>query len=97
MTEPVAKIEVKTEQENAHGWAYEVEIARAGGSLSCHSVSLSWVDHEFWCGGSVPPSRLIEALMAFLLQHEGEHPIPARFDAATIRRWYPDIDEQLSL
>ena len=90
-------IEVHSEQETSRGWSYRVDIHRPGGPESSHEVTLAWVDHEHWCGGGIPPSRVVEALARFLLDREGEHPIPARFDASTVRRWFPEVDEGLAI
>lgn len=92
---PAAKIEVTTEQESDHGWSYEVAVERAGGGRTEHRVTMAWVDCEHWAGGRFPPSRVVEALVGLLVEREGERPLPERFDAATARRWYPDLDEVL--
>jgi hypothetical protein len=86
-------ISVRTEEETDHGWRYVVDVERSGATES-HTVSLSWVDHEHWCGGRQPPSRVIERLMNLLIGHG--RPIPATFDAATARRWFPGIDRELA-
>ncbi len=107
----MAQIDVRTETETGHGWRYEVAVTREqaaqGGSTgratavrtTLHIVTLSWVDHQYWCGGSQAPSRTIESVMEFLMEREqdpGEaFTLPERFDAATARRWYPSIDARL--
>jgi hypothetical protein len=88
-------IEVHSEQETGHGWSYQARIVRDSGQESAHAVTLAWVDHEHWTGGALPPSRVVEALLRFLLEREEEHPIPPKFDASTARRWYPEVDEGL--
>lgn len=88
----MAKIEVQTEEETGRGWIYHA-IADHGGRKSEHSVKLAWVDHELWSGGRVPPSRVIEALLDYLF--ERGHEVPAAFDAAMARRWFPDVDREL--
>lgn len=90
-------IDVRTEQELGRGWVYAVAVSRPDGNETEHTVSLAWVDHEFWCGGTLPPSKVIEAVVRYLVEREHERPLPARFDAATARRWFPDIDREIGL
>jgi hypothetical protein len=90
-------IDVRTEEEISRGWEYSVGISRPGGIDSEHTVTLSWADHEYWCGGTRPPSKVVEAVVRFLVDREAERPLPARFDAATARRWFPDLDREIGL
>lgn len=92
----VATIEIITEEESGRGWDYRVRVERPGGS-SEHTVHLSWADHEHWSGGTVPPSRVVEAVVRYLVAREDRRPLPARFDAATARRWWPELDRELTL
>jgi hypothetical protein len=68
-----------------------------------HTITLSWVDHEHWCGGIKAPSKVIEALVGALVAREGEpmasgaaFELPSRFDAATARRWFCTLDDELT-
>jgi hypothetical protein len=72
-----------------------VVVSRDGGARSEHSVTLAWVDHDYWSGGRCPPSRVVEALFQVLTAHEDEWPIPPRFDAATARRRIPLLDSEM--
>jgi hypothetical protein len=92
---PAPTIEVKTEQESDHGWSYEIAVDRPGGARTEHTVTLAWVDSEHWAGGRFPPSRVVEALVGLLVEREAQRPLPDRFDAATARRWHPDLDALL--
>jgi hypothetical protein len=87
----VASIRVETEQETDQGWTYQVRIERDGRATT-HTITLAWVDCEHWAGGRYPPSRVIEALVGLLVERESQRPIPDKFDAATARRWWPDLD-----
>ena len=91
----MAQIEIKTEQERGRGWDYLARVSREVGKPTEHTIRLAWVDHEHWCGGRVAPSKVVESLLAFLLEREAQHAIPASFDAATVRRWFPDVDREL--
>ncbi|MEX2218991.1 MAG: hypothetical protein WD749_09550 [Phycisphaerales bacterium] len=88
-------IEVRTEEETAHGWRYHVFIDGGRGPVE-HIVLLSWVDHEHWSGGRHPPSRVVETIVRLLLEHGAERPIPPTFDAATVRRWLPGLDAAMA-
>lgn len=87
-----AQVEVGAESGTDHGWSYEVEIRR-GSELSRHVVTLSWVDHDYWSGGVLPPSEIVRRVVVHLLaQPAAAGPLPQRFDAATARRWLPGLD-----
>jgi hypothetical protein len=92
-------IDVQSEQEGPRGWTYTVGITRPDGRETSHQVTLAWVDHEHWSGGIIPPSKVVEAVIRFLLEREGKDPtpqIPAKFDASTVRRWFPEVDQGLA-
>lgn len=96
-------VDIGQETETAAGWKYEVLIRRPGQEQTSHSVSLSWVDHDYWSGGRLPPSQVVEAVLRYALEHDGD-PVrgammnwPTHFDAARIRRWFPQMDEELRL
>jgi len=57
-------------------------------------VTLAWIDHDYWSGGRCAPSKVIQALVEYVLRHETP-PLPAAFDAARARRWLPQIDMEL--
>ena len=60
----------------------------------CADVHLSWADYEYWCHGARAPADVVRALIRFLTQQDGFE-IPPKFDAATARRWFPDLDHAL--
>lgn len=91
----MATVDVQEETEAARGWNYRVVVHDDAGNTTQHAVSLSWVDHDHWSGGRRPPSRVIEALLQFLLSRRVPQALPARFDAARARRWIPEIDQEL--
>ncbi len=93
MTGGLAQVRVENERETPQGWRYRVVVERAGAASTEHEVTLSWVDHEHWCGGRFAPSTVVERLFAVLLERGEE--IPARFDAATARRWFRELDGDL--
>lgn len=91
----MAVVHVETEQDAANGWTFRVRIERAHAPDSLHEVALSWVDYEFWSGGTAPPADVAAAVVRFLLEQPGEDPPPQRFDASTIRRRHPDLDDRI--
>ena len=91
----MALIDVQDERETDKGWSYRVVVTRPSGETSEHEVSLSWADHDYWSGGSVPPSRVVEALLRVLVEQPPEGGLPASFDAARARRWNHEIDDEV--
>ncbi len=96
---PVAEVLIIEETDLSRGWSYLVQLCPDGPDCvpKEHTVTLSWVDHDHWTGGRVPPSKLMEKLMRILLSRVGQgdcpREIPARFDATQLRRWIAGIDE----
>ena len=97
----MADVEIITERETGHGWEHAVALTRQG-KRSEHTVRLSWADHEHWSGGRDAPSKVVERLLGLLIQREATQgkegaatPVPERFDAATVRRWWPGVDEAM--
>ncbi|MCW5775385.1 MAG: hypothetical protein KIS87_02920 [Phycisphaeraceae bacterium] len=87
-------VQVGAETETDRGWSYEVRVAAPDGGFSHHVVTLAWVDHDYWCGGTRPPSEVIERLMALVVRRRAIG-LPESFDAATARRWMPDLDREM--
>ncbi|MFZ4576009.1 MAG: hypothetical protein ACOYN0_16590 [Phycisphaerales bacterium] len=87
-----AGVVIGAEREIDRGWAYDVSIRWPDGNASDHEVTLSWADHNHWCGGASPPSRVAEAVVR-LATSRGS--LPVEFDCATVRRWCPGLDAQL--
>ena len=91
------QVHIRSESDIPQGWRYVIEIDHDDGSHSTHHLRLAWVDHNHWAGErSITPSRVAQALVEYLLAAELEEPLPDRFDAATVRRWLPAIDEELA-
>jgi hypothetical protein len=84
---------VLEEHETPNGWSFRLALDRHGHPETEHEMTLSWVDHDHWTGGTTPPSRLAERLVAILAARVPQ--LPARFDAAKARRWAPDVDDLL--
>ncbi len=87
-----AAARVLEEHETQNGWSFRLSLETGAGATE-HVLSLSWVDHDHWTGGTVPPSTLAERLLVVLAGRVPD--LPARFDAARARRWVPEIDDLL--
>ncbi|MEM1329865.1 MAG: hypothetical protein AAGG07_04820 [Planctomycetota bacterium] len=92
------RFEIGNEHEVERGWEYEV--TRHAGDATAHTVRLDWRDHDHWSGGSAPPSRVIAAVLDALADaiEQGARtpePLPEQFDASTVRRWTPGLDESV--
>jgi hypothetical protein len=90
-----ANIQVLTETEQQEGWLFHVRITEADGSTSDHQVTLSWADYDHWCRGADRPEQVVGALFNFLLHREQPAEILPKFDAALVRRYFPEVDEVL--
>jgi hypothetical protein len=91
---PAQRVEIGAERGLPLGWEYDVALVAPDGSRSAHVVSLHWRDHDYWCGGASSPSKVILAVLEFVLANR-EGRLPPRFDAARARRWLPAIDQEL--
>ena len=89
--------EILTEVEVAHGWSYEVVLHHLGGTTSEHTVSLAWCDHDYWSGGRLAPSRVIQTVLEYAISHlpAGFRELPKKFDAARLRRICTLLDSEL--
>jgi hypothetical protein len=93
-SDALPRAEVVSEQDDGRGWAYEVLVRLAGVAPTRHQVTLSWRDHDYWCGGQVAPSRVVAAIVEYALSN-GPKALPASFDCSTARRWLPKLDQEL--
>lgn len=87
-------IAIGVETEGTNNWAYDVRVQQ-GGKDYAFRVTLSWSDYEHWSHGRVAPERVVRAAFEFLLAREPAAEILSRFDCATIRRFFPEVDAQL--
>lgn len=90
----MAEIEVGEETEARHHWAYAVSVFDAGRKHD-YAVTLSFQDYDLWSRGRVSPSRVVETAFRFLLANEPAGSIMSRFDCSVIRRYFPQVDQEL--
>ncbi|MCK4873854.1 MAG: hypothetical protein KAS72_14130 [Phycisphaerales bacterium] len=91
----MTRIHVLTETDQPNGWRFEVKLADDAGSPTKHVVTLSWQDYDLWSRGAARPERVVTSLFTFLLQHEPKEQILREFDAAVVRRYFPEVDKRL--
>lgn len=89
---------IVSEAEHGRGWLFVAEIGpgAAGGPSLRREVTLSWADHERWCGGAKPPSVIAERVLRFAISRGLLDRLGERFDASTVRRLAPDIEAFLT-
>ena len=85
-------IEVLSEQEDGGGWSFRVQGPAV--EDECR-IRLSWADYNLWSDGSDPPARVAEAVARFLRQRGHLDQLRPAFDAAIVRRVFPDADEHI--
>ena len=90
----MAAIEVSHEREGTNQWSYTVRVD-VGGRRHEYAVTLGFSDYDLWCRGRAAPSKVVEQAFAFLLEREPAEAILARFDCSLIRRYFPEVDQQL--
>lgn len=98
---------VMEERETPRGWSYRVVVGPGDENSTEHEVTLSWVDHNYWCGGTQAPSVTAERVLGALLRAIGGHEtveafparfgeeLPARFDLSLARRLVRGLDASL--
>ena len=58
-------------------------------------VTLNWSDYDLWCRGRLAPERVVDAIFRFLLGRESAGMILRKFDCSVVRRYFPQVDEEL--
>jgi hypothetical protein len=97
---PRRRIIIEQELESPRGWTFRVRledpIPGAGGAPpDIREVRLSWVDHEYWSHGLSGPATVVSALVGILAEHDALDDLGASFDAASARRRFPALDDEL--
>ncbi len=79
--------ELLEETEHADGCTWQLQVVLEDGGLSRHVVRLAWADYDLFApDGTTPPSKVAEAVVSFMLDHDAFDPLPASIDAAIPRR-----------
>ncbi len=90
----MAEIEIQHEREGDRGWQYQAVVCADGRRYEL-AISLSFSDYDLWSRGRVPPERVVQAALTFLLTREGPESILSKFDCSVIRRYFPQVDREL--
>lgn len=89
--------ELIDETEDPTGTTWTVQRIDPEGRLQRSEVRLSWADYDVWTpDGTLPPSRVAEAVVAFVLARPEFDPLPDRLDAARARRVVPGADRMIA-
>lgn len=88
------RVEVVSEVEQGRGWKFAAQIAEAGAARTVE-MTLSWADHERWSGGGKPPSEVAAQALRFAASHGLLPRLGNRFDASTLRRMAPELEDFL--
>lgn len=91
----MADIEIGQETESENHWSYDVRVFDQGRTHE-HQVTLSFQDYDHWSHGRVAPSQVVRAAFAFLLDREPAGAILSKFDCSVIRRYFPEVDQELA-
>lgn len=93
----MAEVHIENEQEFDSGWrfAVRVECDGSGKTSSAFTLTMSWADYDYWSSGTEPPSEIARHVIEFIIAQRPAGEWPNRFDAATVRRWLPQIDQAL--
>jgi hypothetical protein len=89
----VAQVEIISESEEAAGWRFDAQVLDDAGALHPCTLTLSWADYNLWSGsGADEPAAVAEAVLAFLVGHDGVDGLRESFDASLVRRLHPGAD-----
>lgn len=84
-------ISLDQETETARGWLFHARVTSSDGAVTAHAMRMSWADYDHWSHGAAAPAKVAEAVLRYVVD-QGET-APTDFDASTIRRRHPDMDE----
>ena len=90
----MAEIVIGIETEGTNQWSYDVQVTQNGKPYD-YQVTLSWSDYDLWSRGRVAPQKVIRAAFEFLLDKEPASSILSKFDCSLIRRYFPEVDQEL--
>lgn len=89
----MAAVQIQREEEIESGWRFTVEVAGSAEAPARLTFTLSWADYDHWSRGMERPSEVARQVLEFLLTRRLPHDLPERFDASTVRRWLPEIEQ----
>jgi hypothetical protein len=88
------KIEV-TAYDTSAGWTVEVALRDHEGATN-HRVTLSDADYQRLTAEQCTPEHLVRESFEFLLEREPRESILRSFDLASISRYFPEYEREIS-
>jgi len=89
-------VSVATETEADRGWWFVVEVRPdAGAEPRTLRMRLDWADYEHWTRGKTPPSVAAAEAVRAVISLDALDRLPDTFDAASLRRRVPGLDERV--
>lgn len=88
------RVVVVSETEHGRGWRFVAEIQQPG-AVGNVEMTLSSADHERWSGGAKPTSEVAAQALRFAVSHALLPKLGSKFDASTIRRMAPGLEDFL--
>ena len=79
---------------SADGWTCRVNVG-SHGDASEHHVTVSRDELERLTAGATDPTRLVEASVRYLLEHEPKESILPSFSIRTIASYFPSYPEEI--
>jgi hypothetical protein len=96
ISSPIA-VELLREREIPQAWEYDAQILTGTGSVDHRVLCLNWADYQLWSpDGSIPPSRVAEAVLQFIASHPAAFAGLERIDAAVARRKVRGADDLIA-
>ena len=78
-------------------WQWRVACFKDG-HVTHFTLTLSFLDHDRWCRGSLPPAELAAKVLRLAMQSEHfPESLPKRLDCARLTHRIPGLAAQLSL
>jgi len=91
----MAEIIIHQEHRHDRRWQYDAEVREDSGRHR-FDITLSWAEYNLWCrSGDEPPQKVVKAVLRFLLERESASSILSKFDCSVVRRYFPEVDDQL--
>ncbi len=88
-------VRIAREREQSDGWSFDAGIITADGQTH-HELFLNFADYNYFCpDGTLPPSRVAEAVLAFFARHAELMTLQERLDASIPRRRMLHADREI--
>ncbi len=95
MVSNVLEVQILNEAERPGGLLFRARVVRDGVERAT-AVHLHWADYNLWApDGALPPERVANAVIRVYADHCGFENLPDSFDAAQLRRRWPEADDRV--